>query len=42
LNKNTFEIRSTYQYYKPTEDVREMEMEKVWEKNRNKELADKK
>ena len=35
LNKNTFELRSTYINYKPSEDAREMRMEQKWEYNRN-------
>lgn len=40
LNKK-FEQRATYQFYEPSNDVREMRMEKVWEKNRNADLAEK-
>ncbi|EAS03934.3 hypothetical protein TTHERM_00456720 (macronuclear) [Tetrahymena thermophila SB210] len=38
---NKFEQRSTYVYYEPSDDVREMRMEQKWLQNRNKEVNDK-
>jgi hypothetical protein len=40
LNKK-FEVRSTYLYYEPSDDPREIAMEQKWLNNRNKEIADK-
>ncbi|KRX01967.1 hypothetical protein PPERSA_07612 [Pseudocohnilembus persalinus] len=40
LNKQ-FELRSNYQYYKPSDHPSEAKMEQLWVKNRNKEVQEK-